>query len=138
MEVLSIARESCISDPVLLWAIIIGNVLIFIAYTWIPVSIVRVLSSQSKIPQPALWMLASVFIAFCGISHLIGVVVIFQPYYGLESGMLILTAVVSLIAGIVLHRAVRPIRQAMSDYDEMVEKVRTLMIDLDREKARHS
>jgi hypothetical protein len=130
-----IAREACISDPLLLWAMIVGNCGVFAAYVWIPLSVARVLASQEAIPQPLLWMLAGAFVLSCGVSHAVAVLVVFKAYYGLESGILLLTAAISLVAAAALHRAVRPIRAAVRDYATLQERARTLTVDLERARA---
>lgn len=132
---MNMAREACISDPTLLWAIILGNLGIALAYFWIPLSVVRVLNSQDMLPQPMLWMLSALFILSCGLSHLVGVVVIFRPYYGLEGGIMIITAFISLTMAVVLHRAVPSIRLEAKEYAALKERVRTLVIDLDKERS---
>lgn len=127
----SIAREACITDPALLWAIIAGNALVFIAYMWIPISLIRVLRSHT-VPLPLIWMLGGAFILCCGLSHAIAVLVIFRAYYGLESGLLLMTAAVSLLAAWVIHRGVPAIRQHLADYQALKDRVRDLQHDLDR------
>lgn len=130
----SIAREACISDPVLLWAIIAGNALVFIAYVWIPISLIRVLRSHT-VPLPLLWMLGGLFVLCCGCTHAIGVLVIFRPYYGMEAGFLALTAMVSILAAWVIHRGVPLIRKHLADYQALKDRVRDLQHDLDRRPA---
>lgn len=134
-NIMSMAREACISDPTLLWAIILGNLGVALAYFWIPLSVVRVLNAQDALPQPMLWMLSALFILSCGLTHLIGVIVIFRPYYGLEAGMMVITAFISIAMAAVLHRAVRPIRLEAKEYAALKERVRTLAIDLDKERS---
>lgn len=129
-----IAREACITDPVLLWAIISGNALIFVAYMWIPISVIRVLRSHT-VPLPLIWLLGGSFVLCCGFTHAIGVLVIFRAYYGLEAGLLIMTAAVSLLAAWVLHRGVPLIRQHLVDYQALQSRVRDLQHDLDRRLA---
>lgn len=129
-----IAREVCITDPTLLWAIIVGNALIFIAYMWIPVSLIRVLRTHA-VPLPLLWLLGGSFVLCCGLTHAVGVLVIFRAYYGLESGLLLMTAGVSLLAAWVIHRGVPAIRQHLADYQALKDRVRDLQRDLDRRPA---
>lgn len=131
----NIAREACISDPLLLWSIILGNLAIFVAYMWIPFSVARILSSQEVIPQPLLWMLAGSFVLACGISHAVGVVVIFRGYYGLEAGVLLFTAVVSLVAAVAIHRAVDRIRLEVREFAALKDRVRLLDAELTRTRS---
>lgn len=133
-SLLNMAREACITDPVLLWAIISGNALIFVAYMWIPISLIRVLRSHT-VPLPLLWLLGGSFVLCCGFTHAIGALVIFRAYYGLEAGLLIMTAAVSLLAAWVLHRGVPLIRQHLADYQILKDRVRDLQHDLDRRLA---
>lgn len=126
-----IAREACVHDPLLLWCIVVGNAVVFIAYMWIPISVIRVLRSHT-VPLPLLWMLGGAFILCCGLTHAVGVLVIFRPYYGLESGLLVMTAAISLLAAWIIHRGVPLIRQHLADYKALTERVRDLQCDLDR------
>ena len=123
---MTFAREQCIADLWTLWAILLGNLGIAVAYAWIPTSLVRILVSASGTPQPGLLMLAVAFISSCGLTHAAGIVVIFRPYYGLESGLLLITAAISLFTGWVFHARVDNIRRAVLDFRAMEERLRDL------------
>lgn len=131
LSITSLAREACIHDPVLLWGIVIGNTLIFLAYTWIPVSLIRVMRSHT-VPLPLLWMLGGAFVLCCGLTHIIGVLVIFRPYFGLETGLLLMTAAISLLSAWIIHQGVPAIRQHLAAYEALRARVRDLECDLAR------
>jgi len=131
----SIAREVCITDPLLLWAIVLGNAAVFLAYMWIPISVLRVMRTHAVVPLPALWMLGGAFVLCCGLTHAVGVLVIFRAYYGLEAGLLIMTAAISLLAAWVIHRGVPVIRAQLVEYQALTARARDLQRDLDRALA---
>jgi PAS domain S-box-containing protein len=66
----------------LLWGMVIADALIAAAYFSIPVTIVRYLRKRG--PQPGTWAagLFSAFIFACGLTHVLDIWTVWQPYYG--------------------------------------------------------
>ncbi len=93
-------RAACISDPLLIWSLIIGNFLVFVAYVRIPLGIWRVVRQVERrgntIPAFKLGRLFMAFIFGCGLTHLMGAVVFWLALYRVEGGILWFTAVISL------------------------------------------
>ena len=95
----------CISwNTGLIAALVIGNLLIAIAYFTIPLVIMRFIRQRSDIDFRHLHWLFAAFIVTCGITHLLHVVELWYPVYYLEAAMDMLTAVVSVVAAILLWK----------------------------------
>lgn len=95
----------CIAwQPGLVAALVIGNLLIALAYFTIPLVILRFIRQRKDIDFKYLHWLFAGFIVTCGITHLLHVVELWYPVYYLEAWMDILTAVVSVVASILLWK----------------------------------
>lgn len=101
--------------PGLLWTHVVADALIAIAYFSIPISILYYLSrrstrgeaeGQSEMVQRYWWIgvMFAAFILCCGITHIFGMVTIWQPVYGLQALLKAVTAVVSLLTAAALIR----------------------------------
>jgi len=82
----------------LIAALVIGNVLIALAYFTIPLVILRFIRQRKDIDFRHLHWLFAGFIVTCGITHLLHVLELWYPVYYLEAVMDSLTAVVSVVA----------------------------------------
>lgn len=95
----------CLSwQPELIAALVIGNVLIALAYFTIPLVILKFIRLRPDIDFKNLHWLFAGFIVTCGVTHLLHVVELWYPVYYLEAVMDILTALISVIAAVVLWR----------------------------------
>jgi len=95
----------CLSwDPGLTAALVLGNLLIALAYFTIPLVILRFIRQRRDIDFRYLHWLFAAFIVTCGITHLLHVVALWYPVYYFEAAMDMLTGVVSLIAAIMLWK----------------------------------
>ena len=101
-------QEICIRTPWVLWGIVISDLLIFVAYSWMPISVwrihKRVVDAGEKVPFKPMWSLVRAFIGFCGLTHLLSAAVIFFVMFRVLLGALIATALVSLLTAYLLHR----------------------------------
>jgi PAS domain S-box-containing protein len=95
----------CISwQPGLLTALVIGNLLIALAYFTIPLAILRFIQLRKDIDFQNLHWLFAGFIVTCGVTHLLHVVEFWYPVYYLEAVMDLLTAVISVVAAILIWK----------------------------------
>jgi two-component system sensor histidine kinase/response regulator len=93
----------CISwSPTLVTTYVVSDILIFLSYFSMPVAIGYFAQRRKDFPYRWLLWLFAVFIMACGATHLMGVVVLWQPLYGLDALLKAITAVVSVITAIVL------------------------------------
>jgi len=78
---------------------VISNLFIALAYIAIPISIYQYLRHKSQhVIAPHLFWLFALFIISCALTHLMGILVIWQPYYYLQGVIMAFTALVSIAA----------------------------------------
>lgn len=91
-------------QPGLIAALVIGNLLIALAYFTIPLVILRFIRQRKDIDFKHLHWLFAGFIVTCGITHLLHVIELWYPVYYLEAWMDMLTALISVIASVLLWK----------------------------------
>ncbi|MDC0736852.1 sensor histidine kinase [Cognatishimia sp. SS12] len=89
---------------VVLWAG--SDVLIFAAYTAIPVSLLRVLKQRPDLRNRKLVLLFAGFILLCGLTHLLNIVTLWWPIYPYVGIAKLATGLVSGLTALVLFRLV--------------------------------
>ena len=80
----------------------VSDSLIALAYFSIPAAIFAFVRRRPDFRQHRIAMLFILFIMLCGITHVIGVWTLWQPVYGLQGLVKVLTAAVSLITAVAL------------------------------------
>jgi two-component sensor histidine kinase len=80
----------------------ISDGLIALAYFSIPVALVIFAKRRTDLEYPWLFSLFAAFILACGVTHLLGVVTLWEPIYGIQAVVKLATAFVSLATAIVL------------------------------------
>lgn len=93
----------CLSwSPTLVIAYVVSETLIFLAYFSMPAALSYFARRRKDFPyQWVLWMFAT-FIMACGLTHLIGAVLLWQPWYGLDVIFKSATALISIGAAVSL------------------------------------
>ena len=89
-------------SPLLLWLHVISDLLITLAYYSIPVMLVYFIRQRKDFPYPWLVALFAGFIIACGTTHLLSAITIWNPLYWLDGLFKGLTAVISLIAAVLM------------------------------------
>lgn len=84
------------------WVTIISDLLIFSAYLSIPFLLIVFLGKRKHVPFKKFLVLFSLFILFCGITHLIEVIIFWEPIYRFSGLMKLITGVVSWVTVIAL------------------------------------
>ncbi|OAH98208.1 PAS domain S-box protein [Methylomonas methanica] len=93
----------CLSwSPGLLWTFVISDGLIFLSYFLLPVALGYFARHRQDFPYVRVLWLFVVFILACGTTHLMDVVVIWEPLYGLDAFAKVVTAMVSVVTVAVL------------------------------------
>jgi hypothetical protein len=116
-------REACISDPVLISLLVASNLLIWIAYVWISLTITWVISRAPRVPFPAVWWLFAGFIFSCGGTHFAAVLVFFRPAFYLESVVCSITAIISVVTAVFLFRWRRMLLSALTDAHKLEHQI---------------
>ncbi|BBL75970.1 PAS domain-containing hybrid sensor histidine kinase/response regulator [Methylomagnum ishizawai] len=93
----------CLSwSPWLLWAFVVSDGLIFASYLSLPVALGYFARHRRDFPYVRVLWLFAIFILACGMTHLMGVVVLWKPLYWLDVLFKAFTALVSLLTAVVL------------------------------------
>ena len=90
--------------PKLLWLYVISDGLIALSYFSIPIAITYFVRKRIDLGFNRVFVMFSLFIFFCGMTHLIAILTIWQPAYWLDAGMKGLTALASAITAFMLWR----------------------------------
>lgn len=88
--------------PELLWLYVISDALIVLTYFSIPFTLAYFVWKRKDLKFPWIFVLFSAFILACGTTHLLGIVVLWNPVYWLDAGMKAVTALISMITAIAL------------------------------------
>ncbi len=90
-------------QPEILWTSVISDVLTALAYFSITAAVIVFVKKRHDLPYPWFFLLAgSVIFLACGTSHLISAIVIWKPIYGISSIVKAITAITSVVTGIVI------------------------------------
>ncbi|WP_341326978.1 EAL domain-containing protein [Methylotuvimicrobium sp. KM2] len=89
-------------QPSLLWLTVTANIVIALAYFSIPVALLYFVYKRKQVEFKGILLLFSLFIFSCGATHVMHVVTIWKPVYGLSGIIDALTAGVSVVAAVML------------------------------------
>lgn len=89
-------------DPGLVWTHVIADAIIASAYYSIPVVLWLFLRRRPDLEFGWLLGLFALFILACGTTHLISILVLWVPAYGIEALVKVITAIASIVTAIVL------------------------------------
>jgi len=86
----------------LIWTYVVSDLLIFLSYFSMPIALGYFARQRVDFPfRWLLWLFAG-FIMACGATHLMGVVLLWQPLYGLDAVLKAITAFVSIVTAVML------------------------------------
>lgn len=91
-------------QPHILWTHVLSDLLIATAYFSIPIAILIFMNKRKDIGYNNVFLLFSLFILFCGITHLFGIWTIWQGVYGYHGIAKAFTAIVSTITAFYLYK----------------------------------
>ncbi|MEY3106147.1 MAG: hypothetical protein RIT35_310, partial [Pseudomonadota bacterium] len=84
-------------SPLLLWLTIISDTLITLSYYVIPVLMFYFIRPRKDLLYSKIVVLIALFIVACGTTHLMSLITIWIPVYGMETISKVITAVLSVI-----------------------------------------
>lgn len=85
------------------WTHIIADLVIWLAYTSIPIALLVIIRKKKDVlPYPILWVMFSLFIISCGLTHLMEAFIFWWPAYRLLGLLKVITAVVSALTVLIL------------------------------------
>ncbi|WP_084582674.1 response regulator [Sphingomonas azotifigens] len=91
-------------QPQLLWTHIVADALIALSYFSIPMALVALVRSRRDLAFGWIFWCFAIFILACGATHVMGIVTLFTPLYGLEAVIKLITAVASVATAVLLWR----------------------------------
>ena len=116
--------------PEILWAHLLSDATIALAYYAIPVALGIFLYKRRKaFPYPEILGLFVAFIFLCGTTHLFAIVTIWHPLYEIQGWLKVLTAIVSLMTAIVLAPKL-PELIAIPGVQQSLEQAESTMTEL--------
>lgn len=101
----------------LLFLTLAGDGLTVIAYGLIPVALIYIVKKRVDLEFDRVFLLFAGFIAFCGLSHAIGLVNIWNGYYFLAGVIKLATGVISILTAIVLWKLMPQILAIPSHFE---------------------
>ncbi|MBA3662077.1 MAG: response regulator [Gammaproteobacteria bacterium] len=88
--------------PGILWTMVLGNGVIALSYFMIPVALIYLILKRKDMGFKWIFVLFGAFILACGFTHVMSIVTLWYPLYGLEALILAFTGAVSFITAILL------------------------------------
>jgi signal transduction histidine kinase len=88
--------------PELLWTHVISDALIFSAYMTIPAALAIIIKRRQDIPFGWMIWCFALFITACGLTHLMGIWTLWNPDYGVEALVKVVTAIASIATAVAL------------------------------------
>lgn len=136
------ARWQCGNwSPFVGWLHIVSDVLIFLAYFAIPLSLAVILLRRRDVPFPWILRLFVAFILLCGMTHLVEATIFYEPIYRFQGVLKAMTAIVSVLTAIVLIRslpgliALRGIRDQNVALTTMLDEMQSQATVLAQERS---
>lgn len=86
------------------WVYILSDINIGLSYMAIPLMMFFFVRKRKDVPFSRVFILFSLFIIFCGLSHITDAVMFWIPVYGLNALILFITALISTITVIALYK----------------------------------
>ncbi|MDO9365352.1 MAG: PAS domain S-box protein [Methylotenera sp.] len=91
----------CLSwNPGLLWLHVLSDTLIVLAYYSIPLTILYFIKKRKDLPFQWIFVMSSLFILACGTTHLLSMITIWHPIYGITGIAKAVTAIISVFTAI--------------------------------------
>ncbi|RZI45031.1 bifunctional diguanylate cyclase/phosphodiesterase [Herbaspirillum sp. HC18] len=120
--------------PALLWTYVVSDTSIGIAFYSIPMALTYFVRKRTDLRFNWIFKLFSLFILYCGTTHLLSVWTIWHPDYWLDATITALTAIVSVITAIVLWPLI-PKALKLPSMEQLQEAVRLLEKEVGERKA---
>ena len=130
--------------PELLWTHVIADAVIGLSYMTIPIALMVIILRRRDIPFSwVVWCFAT-FILACGLTHFMMIWTLWQPVYGIEALVKIVTALASVTTAILLWRLIplavsvpspEQLRVANEQLKAGIAARDAAIVDLERERA---
>ena len=130
-------------QPQILWTHVISDLFIASAYFSIPFALYYLKKKRTDWQYSRLFLLFSMFIFWCGVTHLMGIITIWHGIYGIHGVTKVITAIVSFLTAVVLLKNLPrilliPSVQEIEEVNRKLaeEKIANSKLEADRESQR--
>ena len=121
------------------WVYILSDINIGISYLAIPIMMFFFVRKRKDVPFQRVFLLFSLFIIFCGLSHITDAVLFWTPVYRLNALILFVTALISTITVIALYKVLPKALNLKSPAQlEKIIKDQTMELKLSNKKLKES
>jgi diguanylate cyclase (GGDEF)-like protein/PAS domain S-box-containing protein len=115
--------------PVLLWLYVVSDSVIALSYFTIPVALIYLVKKRKDIQFNWIFVMFSVFIFACGMTHLISIFTIWMPAYWVDASVKGVTAIASAITAFMLWRLM-PLALTMTSTKQLQKNIDQLQIEV--------
>jgi PAS domain S-box-containing protein len=119
--------------PKLLWLYVISDSLIALSYFSIPVAILYFVRKRIDLAFNWVFIMFSLFIFFCGMTHLIAILTIWEPAYWLDASMKGFTAIASAITAVMLWRLM-PVALTVTSVKQLEKTIQQLKHEVEQRR----
>jgi PAS domain S-box-containing protein len=116
-------------NPLLLWLHVASDILIALSYYSIPLSLAYFVRQRKDSPYPWLIFAFGLFILACGTTHFLSAIMIWLPLYWLDGYVKAFTAIVSVIAAVLMFRIIPKALQLPSAAQLQAEIDRRIVVE---------
>jgi PAS domain S-box-containing protein len=120
--------------PELLWSMVGADLLIAGAYFSIPLALASFVRQRKDASLNWLLSLFCAFIFACGLTHVMDVVTIWQPFYGWQAISKVATAIISLVTAVILWPLI-PKALKIPSVSQLQGSVKSLEAEIERRRA---
>lgn len=112
-------------NPAVLWTQFSSDAIIALSYFIIPLALVVIVARRQDLKFRSIFYLFGAFIIFCGITHVMAIIVLWIPVYGLQAIVKAATAIVSVLTAIIIWPLIPKICKipSISQLEEKNEKL---------------
>lgn len=115
--------------PVLLWLYVVSDSVIALSYFTIPLALLYLVKKRNDIQFNWIFVMFSVFIFACGMTHLVSIVTIWMPAYWVDASLKGVTAVASALTSVMLWRLM-PIALTMTSTKQLQKNIDQLQFEM--------
>jgi diguanylate cyclase (GGDEF)-like protein/PAS domain S-box-containing protein len=119
--------------PKLLWLYVISDSTIALSYFSIPIAITYFIRKRVDLEFNWVFIMFSLFIFACGMTHLISILTIWQPAYWLDASMKGVTGIASAITAVMLWRLM-PVALTVTSAKQLQKTIRQLQHEVEQRK----
>jgi len=112
----------------LIYLHVISDLIIALSYFAIPGALLILIKSRPDIPYRLVIVMFATFIVACGLTHIMGVVTIWKPWFWLDGYIKLWTALVSAVTAISLYPLLPALigMKSKSEYEKIEQELREL------------